>query len=310
MLAAPAFQSASPRASAKSARGFLYRLLGFLACAGLLAAVDALGTAIADRAKVGEAAAVVIFLRLVLMALLLLAGGMLLRALWRHPYRTIRHGRGGGAVACCLLLFAFQSLVLATSIFQAPRWAEVRLAASSYDYTLRTDAAQRRVHLHGDIGIGMLARLEAVERELGSIAILEITSPGGLIDEALAIAAFLERRDVQVIAREACDSACVIVAIASPRSYADRSLSYGLHAVGSVVDADDEMARFSRQAAESEARAFLLAHKVPRAIVRKAARTPSDRLFHVPAETFLKAGVIDGLMEGDEVVATAAGDGA
>ena len=197
---------------------FLRRAFGFVACA-----VTALGlhrpfAQTIVGATDGGSLFVTIIVPVVAAALLYAISALLLLGLWRHPFRSRHHGLGGGSLAFCLLLFVLQSIALAADVLHTPMVVRNWSAAAAFTYDLTGDPALKRVHLRGDIGKGLLSRLKAFESEFGSIAVFEIASFGGLVDEALDVADFLEQRAITVIAREMCDSACVFVAIASKES--------------------------------------------------------------------------------------------
>lgn len=148
----------------------------------------------------------------------------------------------------------------------------------------------------GTIGVNLLSDIESIDSKIGGIRTLVVDSNGGLVGEAIAVAEFLETRKITVISRNNCDSACIILAIASPRSFAERDLKFGFHGVTSIIDSSDEAVLVAQRNAAEQSQTFMLAHHIPQEIVDQSKSIPQDQLIYVPAAVLAKAGAISGLV--------------
>lgn len=235
--------------------------------------------------------------------ILILAAGTLLAKIWNHPFRNAHHGLGGGLVALCLLAISVDALFIASNIYRINTLIRLEGATQEFsDYSITADELNQTVSLHGPIGRGVLARIKEVENKLGSIQILAIDSHGGLVDEALKVANYVEVKKIKVVSRGNCDSACILVAVASPFSYAEETLDFGFHGVSSTVDTDDELIKYATDIGGQESRSFMLSHHVPEIIVNEAAHIDRDHLMSIPAMTLFNSGSLTGLVDGNRIV--------
>src|SRR5262249_1108884 len=113
------------------------------------------------------------------------------------------------------------------------------------------------VKIEGPIGAHFMRDFRAIEAEHGPVRTIEITSEAALVDQALALAHEVKNRNLTVIVRKACLSACVLVAIASSESYADEDAVFGFHRVSPVAEFSTEISQYSMIQTSEESRSFL-----------------------------------------------------
>jgi hypothetical protein len=106
------------------------------------------------------------------------------------------------------------------------------------EYELTYDPTTRTIRFNGPIGPGFADRLAAILRSNSGVRTLSIeSSPGGLIDEALAAAAWIEREPgLAVVATTECNSACFALFMAATDRRADYTAEFGFHRTGIVSD--------------------------------------------------------------------------
>jgi multisubunit Na+/H+ antiporter MnhB subunit len=219
--------------------------------------------------------------------------------LYRLCLRYRRSGRrpyAGSAVAIGTLVLTFSAIATSSLLYHLPDLVGAEEASKDLeDYFLAVNDAAHSVYLFGPIGPGLLTSLLAAEQKSGPIARFEIDSEGGLVSEAMDVADYLAKNNVEVVAHNICDSACIVIALASPRSFADRDMSFGFHRVYAPVESAylDYWADVSWQGTQ----AYLREHKVPDDIVEHAADYGPDRVLEVPAETLVRSGALKGLVD-------------
>jgi hypothetical protein len=231
------------------------------------------------------------------------AGGTLLVKIWNHPFRQTHHGLGGGLLALCLLAISAEALFIASNIYRIGTLIRLDSAAQQFsDYSVTADGLSRTVRLQGLIGQGVLVRIKELENKFGPFRILEIDSHGGLVDEALKLANYVENKKLKVVSRTNCDSACILVAIASPLSYAEETLDFGFHGVSSTVETDDELIKYATDIGGERSRSFMLSHHIPEVIVNEAAHIDRDHVMSIPALSLFNSGSLAGLVDGNRIV--------
>jgi ATP-dependent protease ClpP protease subunit len=215
---------------------------------------------------------------------------------WRHPARRRASGAAG-------LVFVFSVVSLIFQVANAASFAT--FARDNYWITLAVDSSEdanvtvltgSRVRIDGTIGPNLMRDFMALERTSGPLLGLEINSPGGLVDEALKLARFVEKARIPVIVRYECLSACVLVAVASPASYAEEGAIFGFHQTAPVADITSEIAIFGMAEADKEANSFMRDHGVPEEVLREANRYEPDSMYLMTASEMVEAGTIEGIL--------------
>jgi hypothetical protein len=242
-------------------------------------------------------------LQLTLGAILVVLGIVVLLSMWRHPFRSAHHGLGGGVIAFCLLSIIVELIFVGSNLYHIKTLVKLEQANRQFsDYSVTGSKTKRAVYVEGTIGDGLLSEIETFQKKFGSIKVLEINSHGGLVREALNVGSYLEAHRIQVISRTHCDSACILIAVASPAAYAEETLEFGFHGVSSTVDSDDELVKYGTEISGEESRSFMLSHHVPENIVNEAAHIDANHLMSIPALSLFNSGSLAGLVNGNLIV--------
>ena len=173
---------------------------------------------------------------------------------------------------------------------------DMKLAVSGGTGTEVRFASPGHVVLDGDIGHLTLASLQAAS-EQGRIVQLEIDSPGGFLDAAIAIGDILAGDRTHVIVRNKCESACVIVALSGARLSAPRNAWFGFHRGSAAASPDSELGRFASTIATEDLLARLAALGVPRKILDIAEKTPPDDMYYVSGLEMFRMGLVRELLD-------------
>ncbi len=214
--------------------------------------------------------------------------------LWRHAQslsRADRSGaRGGGwkALACCTGMVVVASLALVFSYF--PLLHRIALAREAYDSTeVAYDPASSTIRVDGTIGPSFSSKIADILEVHAGVLNLEISSAGGLVDQALDVAEMVESARLTTIAREECNSACILVLMAGSERYADWNLSLGFHAASPITE-------LPSLNSEDEALVYLRRRGVPHEIL--AVSAGSTELTMVPGSRLVRDGALSGLLDG------------
>lgn len=221
---------------------------------------------------------------------------------WKHPSRR-RASRFAGALflsASSVLLFQLVNLIaFLVAVPDIYRLANAQLAAPNAT-VIKTGAASASIV--GPIGPNLMRDFMELERQGGSIEAIEITSEGGLVDQALQLARYVEARRTKVVVRGQCSSACILIGIASPESYADADAVYGFHRPSALADLSSEIAIYFTEQSKETFHAFLKQHGVPESVLVEAAKHGRESLYEVSARDMAKFGAIKGVVADGELV--------
>ena len=94
---------------------------------------------------------------------------------------------------------------------------------------MRWIAARSEIYIRGSIGPGFADRLLHLLAQEPTARRIVITSEGGLVKEAMKVASLVEKSDTDVVARETCNSACILILLAAHKRYADWDMEFGFH---------------------------------------------------------------------------------
>lgn len=195
-----------------------------------------------------------------------------------------------------VLLGAISAVVTSSLLHSAGYSSDLVAAQSAYrDYSIEHHPKGNSINISGSIGPGFADELASVLRteDVGQI---EINSRGGLILEALRSARIIEARNLTVVARGECDSACIIVLMAGQHREADYDMLLGFHAPSKIIGgAEDYEMRQERRAAK----AYLVRRGVPARLVARAEKVGPEKLYYVPAFQLARVGALTGLLSGD-----------
>lgn len=155
---------------------------------------------------------------------------------WRSTPRSPSALRMLSALVCVA------AMVLALPLSQVSELVgRLGKARASFDgYELRYDPTKRVIKFSGPIGPGLAARLRELLYVNAGVAAVEVTSNGGLIDEAiLAGKVFEAHGDLTVRVRGECSSACIALVMGANTRVADVGSRFGFHQTASVTSMPD-----------------------------------------------------------------------
>jgi len=174
----------------------------------------------------------------------------------------------------------------------------VRAADGMRDYRFTYVPQSRTLTIEGQIGPGFAKAVEA-QMVAHPVRRIEITSPGGLIQEALTAARRLEARGgVTVVARRFCASACVVVLMGGEQRLADYDMTIDFHAIDSTTDLKLELQSYIQREQIIAARTYLVGRGAPEAYVVEAQRLGAGKIYRVPAVILAERGMLTGLVDG------------
>ena len=223
------------------------------------------------------------------------AGVFVSNIAWRHPARRRASGAAG-------LVFVFSVVSVIFQIANAGSFAI--FSRDNYLITAAMDVSENaeitvldnnHVRIYGEIGPNLMRDFMTLEQSSGPFLGLEINSPGGFIDQALKLARLVEDRRIPVTVREECLSACVLVAVASPASYAEEGAIFGFHRGSAVAEVTSEIAIFGVTEADKEANGFMEEHGVPQEVLREASNYGPDSMYFLTASEMVESGMIEGI---------------
>lgn len=224
-------------------------------------------------------------------------GTWLAIALWRNPNRS----RAGSARVGLFALLA--GVGAAFELAHAASWAlagrdvyRLMVASEATEDALVTILQPNRLRVDGPIGPNFKRDILSKAARMSSLQSVEITSTGGLVGQALEVAEFIERHDINVVVRNYCLSACVLVAVGARETWADRTAIFGFHRVSPVADVSSDIAQYGMEAISASSAAYLVSHGVPQAVVDQAANYGPEQMLEFAAGDLLRMGVIQGIL--------------
>lgn len=245
-----------------------------------------------------------IFAILAALTLSALVGCALAVKTWQHPDRRKASRFAGLAFMLGAAAAFFEAVILCSFLLQATDTYRMLLAAENYDDAAIISAGNGVAIISGTLGPHLMRDFERLNATSGHIDTVRITSPGGLVTSAIELADYFENHKTTVIIVRECSSACILLAVASPQSYADANVSFGLHHTFPIAPAESEIIRFSYERTWQIYRDFLAQHGVPEAILAEAAKHGADSVYPVTAWDMAEHGAIKGVLSGGKIVAT------
>lgn len=220
------------------------------------------------------------------------------RARRLQPFRPLAAGAQRMASLVVLMLAAGVALVQAVTMPVLYPTLLLREGFRDYRIEVVDDGDGRQLQVAGLIGPGFSQSLSQALAASPGVHTVVLSSPGGLVDEALLGAGVLHGAGVTAIARRECDSACVILLLGAQRRLADWDLALGLHAVS---DLRRDVADAGQPAVENMAERawnFMRAQGIPQAVLDEAEGYQANELLPVPAIDLVEAGALHGLTDG------------
>lgn len=234
-------------------------------------------------------------------SLLPVLGASCVIAAWQHPARQ-RASAGASIVllvACCGALYELAQF--GAFVIQVPDLTRVLIVLNRAPDATIFPLGEGRVAIAGVLGPHLVRDYRRLETAHGPIRTVVLTSPGGLVEPALALARHLEAQQPTVIVTRECSSACILLAVASRKSIADPAMSFGFHHTYPLVSPQSAIVVYALEQQWREYRDFLAAHGVPAAVLDEAATHGPDSLYSVPARDMVAYGAIRQVLSGDRL---------
>ena len=150
--------------------------------------------------------------------------------------------------------------------------------------------------LQGPIGISTEASFK--QHVIGSHSgTLLLSSGGGLIVAAEAIAVQVEKYNLHTIVSDSCSSACVLIALSGNIKGATRNAQFGFHRATAVLDNKSEKSRFIEKYGTESFLEKLRDAGVPNDILVEANKTAGSEMHYVTSKELHGRGVIDMLID-------------
>ncbi|HEX4182313.1 MAG TPA: GYF domain-containing protein [Caulobacteraceae bacterium] len=220
---------------------------------------------------------------------------------WFFPARLGVSAETKAVVRILAALTVPLGLTFAIIELRQTRYAtDVVQVSQALTYVVTSDVELNRVTVTGSVGPGFAREVRRHLPPPGTPVTLEIDSLGGLVREALAVAAELEKRPGStVIVRHECASACVVVLMGADRRLAAYDGWLDLHAASPVIATTDPLIAWNSAQQGVKAHSYMVRRGVPDAALRRAERLGPGHVLRLPAVAALDAGVLTGLLDGD-----------
>lgn len=228
------------------------------------------------------------------------AGAGLAIFLWQHPKRRDASGFAGSCFLIATLAAIFEMVILGSFLFQAPDVYRLSTAIATFEDARISAEGVGVVGIHGTLGPNLLRDFNRAEAAHGPIRVVELTSPGGLVDPALQLADLFESKRISVVVRGQCDSACIALAVASPSAYSEADVIFGFHKTSPVAEAHSEIVLAILEETWKGYRQYLLDHGVPSSVLDEAEKYGPSSAHPVTALDMVRYGAIEGIVPGGE----------
>lgn len=214
---------------------------------------------------------------------------------WHHHSRQ---SLGGVIRLFCVFMSLILLLYVSTYGYSGLDRIQVAKARTAYNkYTVDINPATKVLSVSGIIGPGLADRIIESMTVHPDIRTIKIDSPGGLVDEGMAIARYLETvPESTVIASGTCNSACVLVLVAGKNRISDWNMKIGFHAVSPITDLGEATKSLSYRLGE-ESYSYLEKRGVPIDIISKLRGSLNDDLVAVSAISLVDKSVLTGLID-------------
>ncbi len=189
------------------------------------------------------------------------------------------------------------TIIIATLLSQAPLLFLINEERKTYDdFKIWEDVFGESLYINGLIGPSFVSELRQHFKASPHIKEIYITSFGGLVDQALEAAELIEKKgNITVIAKDMCDSACVIVLMSGKTRLADENMKLGFHAPRPIIELPRTLLAFSKIG--HEANQYLIRKGIPPDLLESSGEQIYNQLKMVPVTRLAELGIIDGLHE-------------
>lgn len=222
---------------------------------------------------------------------------------WKHPQRRKASGAAGALFLVATVAAFLQGIIATAMIISAADSYRNYSAYLTQVNAVVTKLEAGRISVNGPIGPTLMEDIGRLHGPSESIKTIEISSEGGLVHVAFALARMVEDQKISVVVNDYCLSACILIAVASPESYAEKTAVFGFHRISSLADITTEIWQYAISIQDTEAREFLRQHGVPESVLAESDKHGPDTVYEVSAKYMVDVGAIKGLMFNGEVVA-------
>ncbi|BCT93195.1 hypothetical protein LYSHEL_22180 [Lysobacter helvus] len=222
-------------------------------------------------------------------ALIVVAGVLAVALLAVAMRRAAERGGMRLPLAVGVLLFVATSLMSAGLMRQRAKVDRARHENENASMVLNAagDVVQIKGYIAGDFARDFNALLARAPH----LATIEIDSPGGLVDDALKVAAVIQSRDLRVRVDRECASACVLLWAASPTREMGISGAIGLHQARGSGDMPKEWQDAGLALTEAPSQAILKGAGFSEALLAKRSTTSPDSMEWIGAVELVDEGV-------------------
>ena len=222
---------------------------------------------------------------------------------WKHPQRYKASGAAGILFLAAAATAFVQGIIVAAMLISA---ADDYRSYSAYLIQANakvTELEPGRISITGQIGPTLMEDIGQLLGPSESISTIEITSEGGLVGVAFILARMVEDQNIPVLVTNYCYSACILIAVASPESSAEKATIFGFHRVSPLAEIKSEVSQYEFNIRNTEAWEFLKQHGVPESLLLESDRHGPDTVYEVSASDMVAAGAIKSLVFNGSVIA-------
>lgn len=150
--------------------------------------------------------------------------------------------------------------------------------------------------LNGEIGFGTPETLKNLYL-LNPFSLLNISSNGGLINPAVEMGEFLSENGIDTLVTGSCESACVIVALYGAQLYVSSNAQFGFHRGSAPASAESQLGKHIGDLATQDLIKILRKLRVPKPILERLEKTPSDEMFYLSGARLFELGLANHLVD-------------
>ncbi len=214
---------------------------------------------------------------------------------WLWRWRVLK-------VACVLAMIGLLPLGLKAVGWAAYGYLSAVERQRMSDFHIRWIAARSEIYIRGSIGPHLADRLLHLLAQEPTARRIVITSGGGWVKEAVEVASLVEKSGSDVVARETCNSACILILLAAQKRYADWGMAFGFHIpVDLLPNRDGTLARAS-SAGVKFVEGFMTDRHVPGWIIADMERAGPNKGAPISAIQLAEENLLTGLLDGDAPV--------
>jgi hypothetical protein len=214
---------------------------------------------------------------------------------WPYQWRVLK-------VGCVLAIISLLPAGLAAASWASEKYRSAIESQRMSDFTMRWLPNRSEIYIRGAIGPGFAQELRHLLAQEPTARRIVITSTGGFIKEALKVALLLEKSDSDIVARETCNSACILILLAAQKRYADWDMAFGFHIpVQLLPDSNGNYAQESSVRVKI-VEGFMTDRHVPGWIIADMERAGPNNVASISAIELAEQNLLTSLLDGDAPV--------